>query len=201
MTAASDLIPAVAIAASYALGSFSPGYYLVRWRTGRDIRTLGSGSTGGTNVGRVLGAPGFVATLLGDLAKGALAAWAATHLDLRPWGVVLVAVAVVVGHMYPMQLGFRGGKGLATAFGVLLVVDSRVAVVILALAALLAIVSGQRTLSLMVVVAIAPVLTAVMGHTPIQSVGWAVIALLILGAHRTNILTAVRRLRGEAGAS
>lgn len=191
----------LALPAGYALGCVSTGYYLVRLRTGQDIRELGSGSTGGTNVGRVLGPLGFAATLVGDIAKGAVAAWAAAAAGLRPWGIVLVALAVVVGHIYPLQLGFRGGKGLATAFGALVVIDYRVAGVILALTALLAIVSGQRTLSLMAVVAIAPGIAAALGHTLAQSAGWAMMAILILFAHRRNILTALQRSAGGPGGS
>jgi len=129
------------------------------------------------------------------------APWAAAAAGLRPWGIVLVALAVVVGHIYPLQLGFRGGKGLATAFGALVVIDYRVAGVILALTALLAIVSGQRTLSLMAVVAIAPGIAAALGHTLAESAGWAMMAILILFAHRSNILTALRRTAGGRGAS
>src|ERR1035441_2499722 len=63
--------------AAYALGCFTTGYYLVRWRTGQDVREVGSGSVGARNVGRLLGRQGFLATMLCDFGKGMLAVWGA----------------------------------------------------------------------------------------------------------------------------
>jgi glycerol-3-phosphate acyltransferase PlsY len=104
----------------YLLGCVATGYYWARWRRGLDVRALGSGVTGALNVGRVLGGPGFAVTLLGDVAKGvgavALAQWA----GLDQGGQTLAAMAVVVGHVFPAQLQWRGGNGLATgALGML----------------------------------------------------------------------------------
>jgi hypothetical protein len=103
------------ICIGYALGCISPGYLLVRYHTGRDIRSFESGSTGSSNVARALGRSGFVATLLGDGAKGAIAIWAALHFGVSEWSAIGVMIAVVAGHIWPAPLGFRGGKGLATA--------------------------------------------------------------------------------------
>ena len=80
----------------YALGCFTSGYYLVRWRTGEDIRWLGSGSVGATNVGRVLGRPGFFLTVLCDFFKGLFAVWLAEYFGLNPTGAVLTLVAVAI---------------------------------------------------------------------------------------------------------
>src|ERR1041385_8199295 len=102
---------------AYLLGCFATGYYLVRLRTGQDIRELGSGSVGAKNVGRLLGRPGFVVALLGDLAKGAFAVWAAQHFTKDDWAVQLSLLAVVAGHVWPAQLRFRGGKRGAPPFG------------------------------------------------------------------------------------
>ena len=102
------------IVGSYLLGCLATGYYLVRWRTGQDLRSLGSGSTGGTNAGRVLGRWGLVLTGLVDILKGAVAVGAALYFRLDAWAVVLAAAAVVAGHVFPFQLGFHGGRGLET---------------------------------------------------------------------------------------
>jgi glycerol-3-phosphate acyltransferase PlsY len=187
----------VVIIASYVLGCFSTGFYLVRFRTGQDIRRMGSGSTGGTNVGRVLGKLGFAVTMLGDLLKGAAAIGIAFWFGLQSWAVPFVMLAVVAGHILPVQLGFRGGKGLATALGALLVFDDRLAAVLLALAGLAGGLSRQYTLSLMIVIAAAPVFAAIMGHTPAEALGLAFVALLIVIAHRTNILTALKAARSR----
>src|SRR5262245_64567791 len=75
--------------AGYALGCFTSGYYLVRWRTGEDIRLLGSGSVGATNVSRVLGWPGFCLTVSSDFAKGMLAVWLTDYFRINPTATVL----------------------------------------------------------------------------------------------------------------
>src|ERR1043166_3198035 len=111
----------------YALGCFTSGYYLVRWRTGGDIRLFGSGSVGATNVGRVLGRPGFLLTVLSDFFKGLVAVWLARYLQIRPTGVMLTMIAVSAGHIWPVQLWFRGGKGVATSLGGLMMFDCSIA--------------------------------------------------------------------------
>src|SRR2546422_10075017 len=111
----------------YALGCFTSGYYLVRWRTGDDIRWLGSGSVGATNVGRVLGRPGFFLTVLCDFFKGLFAVWLARYFQLNPTSTVLTMVAVAIGHIWPAQLWFHGGKGVATSLGALLMFDYSIA--------------------------------------------------------------------------
>ncbi|MDQ4077372.1 MAG: glycerol-3-phosphate acyltransferase [Chloroflexota bacterium] len=184
----------IVVIASYALGCFSTGYYLVRLRTGQDIRELGSGSAGGTNVGRVLGRAGFAVTMFVDLIKGALALGIALYLGVTSWVLTLIITAVVVGHIFPLQLGFRGGKGLATALGAMLMYDFRLPIVISALTLLLGSLSKQFTLSLMLVIAAAPLVAALFGHTSAEAGGVAMTALFILLAHRTNIATALKAL-------
>jgi glycerol-3-phosphate acyltransferase PlsY len=102
---------------AYALGCLTSGYYLFRSRTGRDLRELGSGSLGARNVGRFLGAPGFFFTLLCDITKGALAVWLAQCFTGDKEIASVALLAVTAGHIWPVQLGFRGGKGVATALG------------------------------------------------------------------------------------
>jgi acyl-phosphate glycerol 3-phosphate acyltransferase len=115
--------------AAYLLGCFTTGYYLIRLRLGQDIRDLGSGNVGARNVGRLLGWPGFLVTVLGDFGKGALAVWAARHFTTDDWGVLVAMLAVVAGHIWPVQLLFRGGKGMATSLGALLTYDWQLALV------------------------------------------------------------------------
>jgi acyl-phosphate glycerol 3-phosphate acyltransferase len=102
---------------AYGLGCLNAGYYLLRWRDGRDIRQLGSGNAGARNVGRVLGRKGFVLVFALDAAKGVVAVTAAHQW--APEVAALSAVVVTLGHVYPAQLSLRGGKGVATAIGAL----------------------------------------------------------------------------------
>ena len=112
---------------AYVLGCFATGYYLVRALRGQDIRGLGSGSVGARNVSQVLGRRGFVLTTLGDIAKGVLAVWATRHLTGDDRLAGLVMLAVTAGHIWPAQLCFHGGKGVATSLGALLIYDWRLA--------------------------------------------------------------------------
>ena len=107
---------------AYLLGSIPFGLLIVRARAGRDIRGMGSGNIGAANVARTAGVLAGVLTLLLDAGKGYLAVWLAA--SLRPVGnmrwMMAAAVAAVVGHMFPVWLGFQGGKGVATGLGVFL---------------------------------------------------------------------------------
>ncbi len=116
-----NLLPWLVVPAAYLLGGVSPGYWLVRLRTGEDVRTVGSGTTGATNTARVLGGGGFVLVLALDAAKGAVAALAARWAGLDGGWEFAAALAVVAGHVWPVQLGFRGGKGLGPLLGAWLV--------------------------------------------------------------------------------
>jgi glycerol-3-phosphate acyltransferase PlsY len=113
---------------AYALGCFATGYYLVRATKGQDIRNFESGSVGARNVGRLLGAAGFFLTVFGDLGKGVLAVWAADRFTSDSLLPPLAMLCVVAGHIWPLQLRFHGGKGVATSLGALLVYDYRLAV-------------------------------------------------------------------------
>lgn len=105
---------------SYALGCINAAYYWVRWIRGADIRDSGSGNAGARNVGRMYGRGAFVVVLLLDGLLGALAVgiglFVAGTESLLPGGCALLAM---VGHVFPVQLGVRGGKGLAKALGAL----------------------------------------------------------------------------------
>jgi glycerol-3-phosphate acyltransferase PlsY len=107
----------LAVPLAYLLGGVSAGYWLVRLRTGTDVRALGSGATGATNAARVLGRGGFVVVLALDAAKGALACLGARFAGLDAGWEFAAAAAVVAGHVWPIQLGFRGGRGLGPLLG------------------------------------------------------------------------------------
>jgi glycerol-3-phosphate acyltransferase PlsY len=108
------------IAAGYLLGSVPAGYLAVRMVLGKDIRTLGSGNIGATNVTRFLGRKWGVAVAVFDMAKGGTVLLAARVLGVQdPWILALAGFAGVCGHNFPVWLGFRGGKGVATSFGVI----------------------------------------------------------------------------------
>lgn len=121
-----------AVAGAYLVGCLSTAYYLLRLRGRGDIREQGSGTAGARNAGRLLGPWAFFTVLVLDAVKGMLPVAAGRGLGLAGTWLGAVAFAVVLGHVFPIQLGFRGGKGIATSLGALLLFEPRV---LLALAA------------------------------------------------------------------
>jgi len=110
--------------AAYFLGSIPFGLLLGRLFSGRDVRSAGSGNIGATNVARVAGPVAGILTLLLDAAKGALAVYLAARLSEQSSTWMMIAgLCALVGHCFPIWLGFRGGKGVATAAGVFLVLS------------------------------------------------------------------------------
>ncbi|HYS11440.1 MAG TPA: glycerol-3-phosphate 1-O-acyltransferase PlsY [Myxococcales bacterium] len=105
--------------AAYLCGSIPFGLLIAKAATGADVRTVGSGNIGATNVARAAGKPAAIATLILDAAKGLLPVLlAARSPDAPPALAAVCAVAAVIGHCFPLWLRFRGGKGVATGFGV-----------------------------------------------------------------------------------
>ena len=142
--------PVLVLIAAYILGSIPFGYLVVRARTGGDVRETGSGGTGATNVSRRAGKLAGVLTLVLDALKGAaavvLARWLLTEDFGVNWWVAAAVVLVIVGHCFPVWLGFRGGKGVATGVGAFLAL-SPVAVAIAGVA-FLVVVAATRYVSL-----------------------------------------------------
>jgi glycerol-3-phosphate acyltransferase PlsY len=182
----------------YALGCFSTGYYLVRLRSGLDIRKFHSGSTGSTNVGRALGHRGYILTLLGDAAKGAIGIWTARHFGISSWGIASVIVAITAGHIWPVQLGFHGGKGLAPTLGMLAVLDYRAALIAGGIA-VLGPVLGIGTVTFLLAALVSPAIIALLSHTNAEVTGLTIAVLLILVAHRDNIRAFFAERRGRKG--
>jgi glycerol-3-phosphate acyltransferase PlsY len=204
----SELRPALVTTIAYLLGSIPFGYLIVRTTHGADIRETGSGGTGATNVSRQAGKSAGTLTLILDALKGAVAVLAAKTLlglpiateSLGPlqqanyWWVTVAAVAVVLGHMFPVWLRFRGGKGVATGVGVFLVL-APLAVVLAAILFVL-IVWKTRYVSLGSIVAAMAIPVFVLAQnafirpvSPLAPVVSAstIGAALIIFAHRGNI--------------
>lgn len=111
-----------ALILAYLLGSIPFGYLLVRLKSGSDIREVGSGGTGATNVSRKAGKAAGILTLVLDALKGFIAVWLARWLGGDAWVVAGAAVLAVVGHCFPVWLKFKAGKGVATGLGVFLAI-------------------------------------------------------------------------------
>ena len=184
---------------AYLLGCFATGYYLVRARTGRDIRKNGSGSTGARNVGRVLGKPGFVLTAFGDFGKGALAVWSAREWTNNNHLAALAMLGVVAGHLWPAQLRFRGGKGAATSLGALLVFDYRIALTFAVLFLAGFAVMRKTVFPGMFAFACLPLASLWFNRDGLTATLVAVLSAIILLAHRRNLAEEIVALLARRG--
>ncbi len=142
---------------SYLLGSIPTGY-IIGSLAGVDIRKVGSGNVGATNVARVVGKKRGLLTLIADVTKGFLPVFVAGRLGLSHTAVALVAIAAFLGHLYPVFLKFQGGKGVATALGVLLALAPMATVVLIALFGVVAGSSRLVSLSSIVAALAAPIM-------------------------------------------
>jgi acyl phosphate:glycerol-3-phosphate acyltransferase len=189
------LVAIACVVAGYLIGTFPTALLVGRW-VGVDPTRAGSGNPGATNMARTAGRRAGVLTLVGDLAKGAGAAGLGWAVGGHGLGVAC-GVAAVVGHVLPVQRGFRGGKGVATASGMALVLFPAalaLAAVAFAVVALATRAVGMGSIAASVAL---PVAAAATGATAAEVAALAVCAALILARHRDNI--ARRRGPGDRG--
>ena len=175
------------LAIGYLLGSMPNGYLAGRWLKGIDLRQCGSGSTGATNVLRNVGkAPALVVFLL-DVGKGALAVLLAKGFGLNDWVQVLAGLAALAGHIWPVWLGWKGGKAVATGLGMFLGLAWPVGLACFGL--FMAVISLSRIVSLSSVIAAIglPVLMVISGSSSAYVMVSLVASLLVLWRHRSNI--------------
>jgi acyl phosphate:glycerol-3-phosphate acyltransferase len=174
---------------AYLLGGLPFGYWFVRLTSGDDIRQLGSGNIGATNVHRAKGGKAGLIVLLLDIAKGWLAVWIAAYTTGGdPLAEALAAAAVLVGHCYPVFLRFRGGKAVACFIGAFGFLAPGVLLATLAVFVLVVAVTRYISLGSMAGVCVFPLLWVWMVHPPLPLLAAAVsAALLIVYRHRANI--------------
>jgi acyl phosphate:glycerol-3-phosphate acyltransferase len=180
----------ISIPLAYLLGSIPFGYLLVKIFRKQDIRATGSGNIGATNVVRS-GAKGLgIATLLLDLGKAFLAVKIAQHLAPGNYDIaVAAAVAAILGHVYPVWLGFRGGKGVASALGVFLALTWPSALAILGVFIVVVAITRYVSLASIIAAAVFPIFGFwfVPYRTPIVIAGFLLIPLIIIAKHHQNI--------------
>ncbi len=175
------------IPAAYLLGSIPTGVIVAKAFGAADPRTAGSGNIGATNVGRAAGKLAGIITLLGDILKGAIPVFLAFKLTQDVRLISLVGFSAFIGHLFPVFLGFRGGKGVATACGVMLVISP--AAMLLSVAVFVIVFLARRYVSLgsMVASAAMPVFLSILPKgKPFVPIG-AVLGALVILKHRENI--------------
>ena len=188
------MIPAILI--GYALGSLPIGYLVAQRAGGIDLRRAGSGNVGAANVFRTAGLPSAIAVMIADVAKGAVA----VALAGGGTNAVAAGVAAVIGHIYPVWLQFRGGKGVATASGVFGILSPVPTVIAAATFAI--VVARTRFVSLGSIVAsiVLPILEWLTPGRRAVDIGATVVAALILFRHRGNVTRLLSRTERALGA-
>ena len=176
---------------AYIIGSIPTGYLIVKAKTGEDIRTVGSGSTGATNVKRVLGKKWFFTVMILDAIKGALPVilaklfvTAGTHLGLAP---VLASVAVIIGHSKSCFLNFQGGKSVASGVGTILALNWIVGIIIALVWGVITYSTKYVSVGSIIALLISPFLMYFFWAPTAYVVYCALGAIYIVYLHRENI--------------
>ena len=196
-------MPLLTLLLGYLLGSIPSGFLAGQWCKGIDLRTIGSGSTGATNVLRNVGKGPALAVFFVDVAKGAAAVLLARSLNptsaLIDWIQVLAGLAALAGHIWPVWLGFKGGKAVATGFGMFLGLAWPVGLACFGM--FMAVFSISRIVSLASVVAAVslPLLMAAGSDSNANLVVALVAMALVLWRHRSNIQRLINGTEPQVG--
>jgi glycerol-3-phosphate acyltransferase PlsY len=182
------------VAVGYLLGSLSFAVLLVRWKTGKDIRAEGSGNAGATNVLRSHGKGLAAIVALGDVGKGALAVALVRLITADPRYAAAAGVAAVLGHVFPIFYGFRGGKGVATALGAFLVLAPLATLVSLGIFILVLALTRYVSVASCVAMVLLPPLAGLFGAPRPTLAAAAIVAVIIVLKHKENL---ERLARGE----
>ena len=188
----------IALAVGYLFGSIPFGMILTRLAGTQDLRSIGSGSIGTTNVLRTGRKDLAAATLVGDMLKGT-AAVLVTGLAWGPGAAMLAAFGAFIGHLFPVWLKFRGGKGVATYIGVLLGLFWPAALIFCAIWLIVAFATRYSSLSALIASLVAPLVLWWFGHTQLAAL-FAVLTLLLWFAHRENIRRLLAGSESKIGA-
>ena len=178
------------VLASYLIGNINPAIILGKIY-GIDIRSSGSGNAGTTNVLRTIGKKAGIITFVVDVLKGVVPVLLAIHLVSLSYGL-LCGIAVIVGHMFPVFHGFRGGKGVATTFGVLLAVEPLLALILIGI--FIIVVALFRRVSLAVMVALVFAIPIGAKFNELYPLWILIFLVLVVFKHRQNL---VRLFKGE----
>lgn len=184
-----DLKLFLAVIIAYLLGAIPFGYLFVRYALGQDIRSMGSGNIGATNVHRTAGRKAGVIVLILDIAKGFLAVWIAARLTHdAPLGLALGALGVMAGHAFPVFLRFRGGKAVASFVGAFLYIAWMPLLVVLVVFVVVVAASKFISLGSIVAALLFPLAVWLILKPPVPILAAAVIAgLFIAYRHKANI--------------
>jgi len=172
---------------AYLMGSLSTAIIYCKVAGLPDPRSQGSGNPGATNVLRFGGKKVAIIVLLGDLLKGLIPVLLAKWLGLSAAAIVLVGIAAFLGHLYPVFFRFKGGKGVATALGILLGISGWVGLLVLVTWFFVAFISRLSSLSALVAAVFSPFFVYLLMPEPEYILLAILLAILLIWRHRSNI--------------
>lgn len=182
-----DFKDIAAIIVSYLIGCFNTGYYYVRLFHREDIREIGTKVTGAYNVSRIAGKKGFIITFLGDALKGALVVFLCRILKLEDPVMLLCILMVLLGHIFPFQLRFQGGRGLSTAFGAFLAFHPVVILYWLITSIICFMLIRRYTVTCLSALILLPVELFILDYPPVVILFFLLYMLTIIYACRDNL--------------
>lgn len=192
-------VVAGAFVLGYLLGSIPFGIILTKAAGGPDLRGIGSGNIGATNVLRTGNKKLAAATLAGDMLKGTVAVLLAAAIFQSPQAGLVAGLGAFLGHLFPVWLRFRGGKGVATFLGVLIAVNGWVALAFAAIWLAVAKLSKYSSLSALIASVASPLLLWLLAGRPDAAALMAVLTVLLWFMHRTNISRLLAGREGKIG--
>ncbi len=179
---------------AYVMGSLTTGYYLVKWLAHKDIRQEFSGSVGASNVKRILGKKGYYLTLAGDILRGFAVMAVAKMVHATDWCQALMFLALVVGHIWPAQLGFKGGKGVTVALSGLLIWNYPLLLLLGGLILLFYLICRSVKRAAALAMLLMPLASFFLMQNAWHYLILLLVSIIILYAHRENIIAATTEL-------
>ncbi|MDP3110780.1 MAG: glycerol-3-phosphate 1-O-acyltransferase PlsY [Thermodesulfovibrionales bacterium] len=183
---------------SFILGSIPFGVIIAKAK-GIDLKKVGSGNIGATNVLRTLGKGPAAMTLLGDMLKGAAAVAIGSYLSVGAAYEGIMGISAILGHNFSLFLGFKGGKGVATSIGVLLIYSPQIAILTLIIWLVVVLMTKHSSLGAIMSFGLLPVNVWLFDYSKVKLITSAVVTILILSRHIGNIERLVKGTESKIG--
>ncbi len=180
-------IDIIMIITAYLAGSISSAIIFAKIMGLPDPREQGSGNPGATNMLRIGGKKAAILTLAGDMLKGVIPVIIARLIGVQPELLIVVGFAAFIGHLYPVFFKFQGGKGVATAIGILIAADWVIALFTIGVWLTMSILSRISSLSALTAFFLTPLFVGLMGYSSLTVIVLSILTLMLIWRHRSNI--------------
>ena len=186
-------------ALAYLIGSFSTAIITCKIMGIEDPRSTGSNNPGATNVLRHGGKKAAIITLIGDMLKGLIPVLIATQLQMETTVIALTALFALLGHVFPVYYGFKGGKGVATFYGTILAINWQVGLIVLLIWLLIAALIKISSLSALVSIFSTPLVLWYFSHSVELTMACAIMSMIVFWRHKQNIRSLLRGSEAKIG--